>query len=60
MDEHFTNEEQMLGQVRGILILAKAAQIRKDTRAYFHYLIRANEILKVVSAMRSFCEQRAA
>lgn len=53
-------EELLLGQVRGLLILARAASLRKDARANFHYLVRANELLKLVATNRSFYEQRAA
>lgn len=54
-------EQQLLAQVRGLMILAKAAKLRKETRVYFSYLVRANELIKLVEAMRGQCgEQRAA
>lgn len=53
-------EEQLLGQARGLMILARAAKIRRDTRVYFSYLVRVNELLKQVAELRSVCEQRAA
>lgn len=53
-------EEILMGQVRGLMIMARAANARNDVRAYFHYLARANIMLKMIEANRSFCEQRAA
>lgn len=53
-------EEILLGQIRGLMIMARAANARNDVRAYFHYLARANTMLKMIEANRSFCEQRAA
>lgn len=54
-------EAMLIGQARGLLILAKAAKERQDTRVYFSYLMRVNALLKLVDANRSNCgEQRAA
>jgi hypothetical protein len=53
-------EQQLLAQVRGLMILAKAANLRKEARVCFSYLVRANELIKRVEAMRGQCEQRAA
>lgn len=60
MEEIMTEEEFILGQARGLLILANSAKSRKDTRAYFHYLNRVDKLLKAVEELRSFYEQRAA
>lgn len=53
-------ESLLLGQARGLLILAKAAKERGEVRIYFSYLVRANDLLKLVSTMRGNDEQRAA
>lgn len=53
-------EELLLGQVRGLMILAKAANLRNDQRVYLEYLARANAMLELVEQMRIFQQLRAA
>ena len=47
-------EDLLLGQARGLLILAKAAQLRNDTRVYFSYLLRAKTLLDRVTELRGY------
>lgn len=45
-------EQLLLGQVRGLLILARAHKHEGNVKAYFHYLLRSKEILNLVQALR--------
>lgn len=46
-------EEIILGQARGLLILANAAKARGDVKVYLIYLKRINNVLKLVESLRS-------
>jgi hypothetical protein len=53
-------EDILLGQARGLLILANAHKSESNSRLYSYYLNRAMQILNTVQKLRECNEQVAA
>jgi len=49
---HQTTEELLLGQIRGLLILANAHQVSGSFEVCKNYLVRCEEILITIEFMR--------